>query len=146
MPVENGSDRQANQHVELDQSDDGGTAAQHPSLTTVRYGLLVLVPLGLIAGVLQWAHTVVFFLNFFAIIPLAPSINASATRLAKHVGPVWGSLLRVILGNSVGIIVRSCSTHDLIRFISLTVSSLTLDRHYCCHARTNRGSKIKPHW
>lgn len=122
MPEENESDLQGHQNVELARrDDDGGTAARypwpHPRLSHVRQALLVLVPLGLAAGLLRWPPTVTFFLNFFAIIPLAPSINVSTTRLAAtHAARGFGGLLKVILGNAVEIIVRSRSVRDSFSF------------------------------
>ena len=120
MPAENESDLQGHRNVELAHSDNGGTAArypwQHPRLTNLRHGLLVLVPLGLVAGLLHWSPTVTFFLNFFAIIPLAPSINVSTRKLAAHAARGFGGLLKVILGNAVEIIVRSRSVRDSFSF------------------------------
>lgn len=117
MPEENGL-----QNIESAQGDDGGTTARtawfHPRLTITRHALLVLVPIGLTAGVLNWAPIVTFFLNFFAIIPLAPSINVSTGRLAERTGPCFGGLLNVILGNAVEIIVRSRSVCGSIRSLT----------------------------
>jgi hypothetical protein len=74
--------------------------------------------------------------NFFAIIPLAPSIAVTTRKVADRVGAGFGDLLNVILGNAVEIIVRTRSViRDL--FHSLTSFILTLARHYCCDAKTN---------
>src|SRR5271168_4847284 len=68
--------------------------------------LLVFVPIGVAAGALGWAVVTVFFLNFLAIIPLAPLMAFSTRELSASVGRVLGGLLKEILGNAVEMIVR----------------------------------------
>src|SRR5436305_9465616 len=68
--------------------------------------LLVFVPIGIAAGTLGWAVVTVFFLNFLAIISLAPLMAFSIGELSASVGRVLGGLLKEILGNAVEIIVR----------------------------------------
>jgi len=113
MPQEDGSDRQAHHNVESGHGDDGDTIERsiwrHPRLIGTRHALLILAPLGIAAGLLHWPHVVIFFLNFFAIIPLAPSIVVTTRRLADHTRPGFGGFLKVILGNAVEIIVSTCS-------------------------------------
>jgi Ca2+/H+ antiporter len=62
---------------------------------------------------------VTFFLNFFAIIPLAPSINVLTRRLAELTEPGFGGILKVLLGNAVEIILRSHSVPDSFRSLTL---------------------------
>ena len=68
--------------------------------------LLVFVPIGVAAGALGWAVVTVFFLNFLAIISLAPVIAFSTEELSASIGRVLGGLLKAILGNAVETIVR----------------------------------------
>jgi Ca2+:H+ antiporter len=68
--------------------------------------LLVFVPIGVAAGALGWAVVTVFFLNFVAIISLAPLMAFSTRELSASVGRVFGGLLKEILGNAVEMIVR----------------------------------------
>lgn len=67
--------------------------------------LLVFVPLGIVAGILKWNSTVVFCLNFFAIVPLAAILSFATEELAANVGQTVGGLLNATFGNAVELIV-----------------------------------------
>lgn len=67
--------------------------------------LLVFVPLGLIAGWLDWGLNAVFWLNFFAIVPLASVLAYATEELAEHTGETIGGLLNATFGNAVELIV-----------------------------------------
>lgn len=67
--------------------------------------LLVFVPLGIMAGVLKWDATVVFTLNFFAIIPLASLLSFATEELAATMGQALGGLMNATFGNAVELIV-----------------------------------------
>lgn len=67
--------------------------------------LLVFVPLGLVAGILEWSSTLIFTLNFLAIIPLAALLAFATEEIASHVGETLGGLLNVTFGNAVEVIV-----------------------------------------
>ncbi|ODV59397.1 Vcx1p [Ascoidea rubescens DSM 1968] len=67
--------------------------------------LLFFVPLGIIAGILDWNSTVVFSLNFFAIVPLAAILSFATEELASNVGETVGGLLNATFGNAVELIV-----------------------------------------
>jgi len=67
--------------------------------------LLVFVPLGIIAGALKWDPTVIFILNFFAIIPLASLLSFATEELAVPLGQTLGGLLNATFGNAVELIV-----------------------------------------
>jgi len=69
--------------------------------------LLVFVPLGIIAGALEWDPTAVFILNFFAIMPLAALLSFATEELSVKVGQTLGGLLNATFGNAVELIVRS---------------------------------------
>jgi Ca2+:H+ antiporter len=73
--------------------------------------LLVFVPLGIIAGVLQWNEATIFVLNFFAIIPLASLLSFATEELAATMGQTLGGLMNATFGNAVELIV--CLTHIL---------------------------------
>lgn len=66
---------------------------------------LVFVPLGIIAGALGWNPTVVFILNFFAIIPLASLLSFATEQLSAKLGQTLGGLLNATFGNAVELIV-----------------------------------------
>ncbi|PSK39743.1 calcium/proton exchanger [Candidozyma pseudohaemuli] len=67
--------------------------------------LLLFVPLGLIAGTLEWSSNAVFWLNFLAIVPLASVLAYATEELAEHTGETIGGLLNATFGNAVELIV-----------------------------------------
>lgn len=67
--------------------------------------LLFFVPLGIIAGVLEWSPTAVFTLNFFAIIPLAAILSFATEEISVKLGETLGGLLNATFGNAVELIV-----------------------------------------
>lgn len=67
--------------------------------------LLIFVPLGLIAGVFQWSSNAVFWINFFAIVPLASLLAFATEELSEHTGETIGGLLNATFGNAVELIV-----------------------------------------
>lgn len=76
--------------------------------------LLVFVPLGILAGALQWNSTAIFVLNFFAIVPLASLLSFATEELAGTMGQALGGLMNATFGNAVELIVRigpHCISH-----------------------------------
>jgi len=67
--------------------------------------LLIFVPLGIIAGALKWNASVVFVLNFLAIIPLAALLGFTTEELSAESGQTIGGLLNATFGNAVELIV-----------------------------------------
>ncbi|KAF2137624.1 uncharacterized protein K452DRAFT_235503 [Aplosporella prunicola CBS 121167] len=67
--------------------------------------LLVFVPLGIIAGALNWSPTPVFILNFIAIIPLAALLSFATEELSAKLGQTVGGLMNATFGNAVELIV-----------------------------------------
>lgn len=67
--------------------------------------LLVFVPLGIIAGILDWSPVAQFVLNFIAIIPLAALLAFATEELAVPLGQTLGGLLNATFGNAVELIV-----------------------------------------
>ncbi|KAF5232171.1 hypothetical protein FANTH_13085 [Fusarium anthophilum] len=65
--------------------------------------LLVMVPLGIIAGKMGWGSTAVFTLNFFAIIPLAAILSFATEEVSMKLGDTLGGLLNATFGNAVSI-------------------------------------------
>lgn len=68
--------------------------------------LLVFVPLGIVAGATGWNPTVVFILNFFAIIPLAAVLSFATEEISVKLGETLGGLMNATFGNAVELIVR----------------------------------------
>jgi len=67
--------------------------------------LLVFVPIGIVAGLLNWNPTVVFILNFIAIIPLAALLSFATEELSAKLGQTLGGLMNATFGNAVELIV-----------------------------------------
>ncbi|KAL6917673.1 hypothetical protein ACHAPO_000518 [Fusarium lateritium] len=67
--------------------------------------LLVMVPLGIIAGKMGWNSTAVFTINFFAIIPLAAVLSFATEEFSLKLGDTLGGLLNATFGNAVELIV-----------------------------------------
>jgi hypothetical protein len=86
--------------------------------------LLVFVPIGVAAGALGWAVVTVFFLNFLAIISLAPLMTFSTGELSASVGRVLGGLLKEILGNGLEMIVRHLYSSVVLYFAFFCLTRL----------------------
>lgn len=90
--------------------------------------LLVFVPLGLFSGAMDWSPTVVFILNFLAIIPLAACLSFATEELSSKLGEALGGLLNATFGNAVELIVSVIiilmANHPEIDFLDRSVSSL----------------------
>ncbi|RUS14108.1 calcium/proton exchanger [Endogone sp. FLAS-F59071] len=81
---------------------NGLTAIVKASIVNV---LLVFVPLGIISKFVGWSSTVVFVLNFLAIIPLAKLLGFATEDLSIRIGETLGGLLNATFGNAVEVIV-----------------------------------------
>ena len=68
--------------------------------------LLVFVPLGIVAGAAHWDPTVVFILNFFAIVPLAAVLSFATEEISVKLGQTMGGLLNATFGNAVELICK----------------------------------------
>jgi len=67
--------------------------------------MLPLIPLGVIAGALEWSSAWIFALNFGAILPLAAMLSYSTEQLSASVGQTFGGLINATFGNAVEMIV-----------------------------------------
>lgn len=74
--------------------------------------LLIFVPLGILAGVLEWSSNAIFWINFFAIVPLASILAYATEELSEHVGETIGGLLNATFGNAVELIVSIIALKD----------------------------------
>ncbi|ORZ24219.1 Sodium/calcium exchanger protein-domain-containing protein [Absidia repens] len=66
--------------------------------------LLVFVPIALIASYTDASDTIVFSLNFLAIIPLAKLLGFATEEIALRTGSTIGALLNATFGNAVELI------------------------------------------
>ncbi|KAF9876344.1 calcium proton exchanger [Colletotrichum karsti] len=74
--------------------------------------LLVMVPIGIIAGEANWSPTAVFTINFFAIIPLAAVLSFATEQISMKLGEALGGLLNATFGNAVELIVSIVALRD----------------------------------
>ena len=72
--------------------------------------LLVFVPFGIVAGATHWNPTVVFILNFLAIVPLAAVLSFATEEISVKLGQTMGGLLNATFGNAVELIVSAVVT------------------------------------
>ncbi|RHZ51796.1 uncharacterized protein CDV56_104699 [Aspergillus thermomutatus] len=63
--------------------------------------LLLLVPIGFIAGILGWPDVAAFLLNLAAIVPLVSWMTLSLSELSASVTPLVDELCKATLGNAV---------------------------------------------
>jgi Ca2+:H+ antiporter len=66
---------------------------------------LLVVPLALLSHYLQWSAQWVFWLNFFAMIPLAATLGDFTEEAALHTNDTIGGLLNATFGNAVEVVV-----------------------------------------
>ncbi|KAI9101010.1 Sodium/calcium exchanger protein-domain-containing protein [Phlyctochytrium arcticum] len=74
--------------------------------------LIVFVPLGIIAGLLNWSDTVIFMFNFIALIPMAKLLGLATEELALRTNQTIGGLLNATFGNAVELIVGLIALHN----------------------------------
>lgn len=74
--------------------------------------LLVMVPVGIVAGAMGWNSTAVFTINFFAIIPLAAVLSFATEEISIKLGDTMGGLLNATFGNAVELIVSIVALKD----------------------------------
>eukprot|EP00667_Euglena_gracilis_P011427 EG_transcript_11672 len=63
--------------------------------------LLLISPFGIVAQLLGWSSTAVFFCNFFPIIPLAWLLGRATEEVSLRTGQVIGGFLNATFGNAV---------------------------------------------
>ncbi|EWZ78587.1 Ca2+:H+ antiporter [Fusarium oxysporum f. sp. lycopersici MN25] len=83
--------------------------------------LLVMVPLGIIAGKLEWSSTSVFTINFLAIIPLAAVLSFATEQISIKLGETLGGLLNATFGNAVEFIVRSSQALPCLQRLTISL-------------------------
>jgi Ca2+:H+ antiporter len=72
---------------------------------TIIYGLLVFLPIAVIAELTHADPLLIFVVSALAIIPLAKFIGEATEELAIYTGPKFGGLLNATLGNAAELII-----------------------------------------
>ncbi|KAI8338959.1 Sodium/calcium exchanger protein-domain-containing protein [Chlamydoabsidia padenii] len=84
--------------------------------------LLVFVPMALIASYTNASDTIVFSLNFLAIIPLAKLLGFATEEIALRTGSTIGALLNATFGNAVELILGIIALKEgLIRVVQASI-------------------------
>ncbi|KAF1797555.1 calcium/proton exchanger [Mucor lusitanicus] len=98
---------------------------------------LIFVPIAIVFSVLDASPTVVFTLNFIAIIPLAKLLGFATEEIALRSGSTIGALLNATFGNAVELILGVIALKEgLIRVVQASVlgsilSNLLLVLGFC---------------
>ncbi|CAG8814741.1 16275_t:CDS:2, partial [Gigaspora margarita] len=98
--------------------------------------LLIFIPLGIVGHFLVWSDTVVFVLNFLAIIPLADLLTFATEEIAKRAGPTVGGLLSATFGNAIELIISIIALDEGFNF-GLDFIKLTPGINYIAQQFTN---------
>ncbi|KAK5014464.1 Vacuolar membrane antiporter [Cryomyces antarcticus] len=94
--------------------------------------LLVFVPAGIVCGAIGANPTVVFVLNFLAIIPLAALLSFATEEISVKLGQTLGGLMNATFGNAVELIV------------SVPASSLCAEAPFGDRIRIGKNTDKKP--
>jgi len=73
--------------------------------TLVSYGLLLFIPIAILAERLEWGSLTIFALSAVAILPLAIWLSTATEELAILTGPTIGGLLNAVFGNATELII-----------------------------------------
>ncbi|MFM7323976.1 MAG: cation transporter, partial [Nodosilinea sp.] len=73
--------------------------------TLFSIGLLVFIPVSILAERLGWGALTVFALSALAIVPLAIWLSTATEELAVLTGPTIGGLLNALFGNATELII-----------------------------------------
>ncbi|KAI8378098.1 calcium/proton exchanger [Choanephora cucurbitarum] len=99
--------------------------------------LLIFVPISIFFSIIESSATVVFTLNFIAIIPLAKLLGFATEEIALRSGSTIGALLNATFGNAVELILGVIALKEgLIRVVQASVlgsilSNLLLVLGFC---------------
>lgn len=69
------------------------------------YGLLVFIPVSVLADLRGWGEIVVFLTAMAAILPLAYWLSVATEEIALVAGEAWGGLLNATFGNATELII-----------------------------------------
>ena len=84
--------------------------------------LLVFLPLGILAGNMEWDPTIVFIFNLLGIVPLAATLSLVTEDLSTHTGSTIGALLNSTFGNAPELIVSTVAlTNGEIRIVQASM-------------------------
>lgn len=71
----------------------------------VSLGLLIFIPISIVAERLEWGALTIFGLSAIAIVPLAIWLSTATEELAVVTGPTIGGLINAVFGNATELII-----------------------------------------
>jgi len=71
----------------------------------ISIGLLIFVPIAIVADKLEWSALTVFGISAIAIVPLAIWLSTATEEIAVTLGPSIGGLLNAVFGNATELII-----------------------------------------
>ncbi len=71
----------------------------------VSLGLLIFIPISIVAERLEWGALTIFGLSAIAIVPLAIWLSTATEELAVLTGPTIGGLINAVFGNATELII-----------------------------------------
>ncbi|CAG8584931.1 10515_t:CDS:2 [Acaulospora morrowiae] len=99
--------------------------------------LLILLPFGIASHYLRFDDTIIFSINFLAIIPLAKLLELATEGVSRRVGQAFGGLLNATFGNAIELIVSIIAlAHGELRIVQASIlgsiiSNLLLVLGFC---------------
>jgi Ca2+:H+ antiporter len=91
------------------------------------YGLLVFVPIAIVARILHWPPIAVFIISALAIIPLSGVLGAATEAVAERTSPAIGGLLNATLGNLAELIIAALALRaGLIELVKASITGSIL--------------------
>ncbi len=76
-----------------------------PIKKLISIGLLIFVPISIVAKQLHWGEMIVFITSALAIVPLAIWLSTATEEVAVITGPAIGGLLNAVFGNATELII-----------------------------------------
>lgn len=84
--------------------------------------LLIFMPFALMAHYLKWSPAAIFWLNFFAMVPLASILGDFTEEVAAHTNETIGGLVNATFGNAVEVVVAiQALLHHEIRVVQASM-------------------------
>ena len=80
-------------------------------MSVVRYGLLIFIPIAVLAEHLHGSPLLIFFSAAVGVVPLAAWMGVATEHLAVRTGPRLGGLLNATLGNAAELIITLVALH-----------------------------------
>ena len=102
----------------------------------ISIGLLIFVPISILAEYLHWGTMIVFITSAIAIVPVAIWLSTATEEVAIVTGPSIGGLLNAVFGNA---------TELIISFVALKAGLIDIVKASITGTIISAGSSIENH-